>query len=325
MISFKEFLLLEGGIGGHMNHPFDIASDGKDLVERFIEAIAYIKKNQSTLKIDGINISVRMVNGEFVVDRGSTKQLDITGTPISQLSDRFGEGHGIIEPAKKTLTIFNKSIPTAKQELSSLGLLKNENLLLNVEYVSGKTNVIKYNGIENFLVIHGIKEINPSQYAKKRTTTNVSYNNKTLNDYISKVNRVAEKYNFVVLGPINIKLVKQPNLIKILNEKLTLNNKTKTLSNWLNDVVINLPLITKKEYVELSNSDKTDLNDKQLNDYIVYYATIKLGQEILDNVESAFGDMQNEEGIVVKRSNGELYKITGNFILTGMNSPFKRK
>ena len=126
-------------------------------------------------------------------------------------------------------------------------------------------------------------------------------------------------------SPINIKLVKQPNLIKILNEKLTLNNKTKTLSNWLNDVVINLPLITKKEYVELSNSDKTDLNDKQLNDYIVYYATIKLGQEILDNVESAFGDMQNEEGIVVKRSNGELYKITGNFILTGMNSPFKRK
>ena len=77
MLSFKQFLLLEGGAGGHMSHPFDIAKDGKELIDLFKQAVDYIKKGSSSVKIDGVNAAARLVDGKFVLDRGSAKPLDI--------------------------------------------------------------------------------------------------------------------------------------------------------------------------------------------------------------------------------------------------------
>ncbi len=65
---------------------------------------------------------------------------------------------------------------------------------------------------------------------------------------------------------------------------------------------------------------------KIINDTIVYIATIKLGDEILKNTTSEIGDLDKHEGIVIRDPSiySKPYKITGKFILDGMNSKFKK-
>ena len=58
MISFKQFLL-EGGVAGHMAHPFDLPSvhSGKDLINVFNKLANSLAKTPSVVKIDGVNAS----------------------------------------------------------------------------------------------------------------------------------------------------------------------------------------------------------------------------------------------------------------------------
>jgi hypothetical protein len=330
MLSFKQFLI-EGGVGGHMAHPFDIAQTGKELVDRFAEAIDYIKKGSSSVKIDGINASLRLVDGKFVLDRGSAKPLDVKGVRPEDLEARFGEGHGFVEKGKKIIQIFDAAYPSTKSDLAKLGLTTNPNILLNIEYVEGKTNVVQYKGIDNFLAIHGLKEIKPKNVDKKtgeptsRISTNIPFNKAAMDMYINKLDKVAGKYGFKVLGSVDVAFKKEPNLQAVLSQKLTMNGTTKTLSGWLQGVKIQTPLMTRKELLDVMASDKKNLSDKQLNDYLIYYATIKLGDEILQNATSPLGDLKDQEGIVVKTKTGDLFKITGSFIIKGMQSDFQKK
>ena len=330
MLSFKQFLI-EGGVGGHMAHPFDIANNGKELVDRFKEAIQYIKDGSSSVKIDGINASLRLVNGKFVLDRGSAKPLDVKGVRPEDLEARFGKGHGFVDKGKKIIQIFDAAYPSTKSDLAKLGLTDNPNILLNVEYVEGQTNVIQYKGMDNFLAIHGLKEIKPKKTDPEtgeptsRTSSNIPFNKAAMDMYINKLDKVASKYGFKVLGSVGVEFKKEPNLNKVLSQKLTLNGETKSLSQWLNKVKIQTPLITKKEFVDIMNSDKEELTPKQIDDYVTYYATILLGDEILTNSTSPLGDLEDQEGIVVKTKSGDLYKITGSFILKGMQSEFQKK
>lgn len=330
MLSFLEFLA-EGGAGGHMDHPFDISTTGKGLVDVFKEAIEYIKKGETSVKIDGINASLRLVDGKFVLDRGSAKPLDIKGVRPEDLEDRFGKGHGFIDKGKKIITIFDSAFDSTKADLKKLGLIDNPNILLNVEYVEGQTNVIQYKGVKNFLAIHGLKEIKAKKVDPKtgeptsRIATNIPYNTSAMASYIQKLNKAAAKFGFSVLGSVGVEFTKTPNLSVPLREKITLNGETKTLDAWLSGVKITTPLITKKEFVEILDGDRMGLTPKQLNDFIVYYATIKLGDEILHSCTSPLGDLKDQEGVVVKRKDGSLYKITGSFILKGMTSEFQKK
>ena len=314
-----------------MAHPFDIASTGKELIDRFKEAISYIKSGGSSVKIDGINASLRLVDGKFVLDRGSAKPLDLKGVRPEDLEARFGKGHGFIDKGKKIISIFDAAFPSTKKELKELGLLDNPNILFNTEYVEGQTNVIQYKGIDNFLAIHGLKEIKVKNTNPKtgeptsRVSTNISFNRAALDAYIQKLDKVAEKYGFKVLGSVGVTFKKEPNLNVPLSQKLTLNGQTKTLAQWLSGVKIQTPLITKKEFVDLMASDKKGMSDKQVTDYVIYYATITLGDEILKNSTSPLGDLEDQEGIVVKDKAGDLYKITGSFITKGMTSSFQQK
>ena len=85
----KESLLMEGGAYGHMAHPFDIdwVKTGKDLVKVFAQSAEYLKKGPASVKIDGVNASIRLVDvaGKkmFVMDRGSNKPLDVKLSDIS--------------------------------------------------------------------------------------------------------------------------------------------------------------------------------------------------------------------------------------------------
>ena len=80
MISFKRFLL-EGGAAGHMAHPFDLpnVNTGKDLLRLFQNTATSLYKNPATVKIDGLNTSIKLINNqngnkEFAMDRGSNKK-----------------------------------------------------------------------------------------------------------------------------------------------------------------------------------------------------------------------------------------------------------
>lgn len=329
MLSFKDFVLSEGGAGGHMAHPFDIADSGKELIGVFEDAIKRIKQGNTSVKIDGINASLRLVDGQFVLDRGSAKPLDIKGIRPEDLESRFGAGHGFIEKGTKILNIFDAAFKKTQAELKKLGLLDNPNIMLNVEYVEGQTNVVQYE-VSNFLAIHGLKEISVKStdpktgLVKSRVASNISYGKAAMDSYIKKLNAVAEKFGFKVLGNVSVKFKKQPNLNSVLSQKITLNNKSQSLKDWLNQVIIKTPLITKKEYLQIESSDKTNLTEKQVNDYIVYHATIYLGDEILKNSTSDLGDLENQEGIVLTKDDGSYYKITGKFILRGMESAFQK-
>jgi len=332
VLSFNKFIekhmLLEGGVGGHMAHVFDLSSTGKELLEVFEEAIDYINSGKTSVKIDGINASLRLVDGKFVLDRGSAKPLDIKGIRPEDLEDRFGAGHGFIDKGKKIIEIFDAAYPKIRQELKTLGILDNPNILFNTEYVEGQTNVVQYKGIDNFLAIHGLKEIKVNKINPKtgeissRVASNISFDQAAMASLIKKLDSVANRFGFKVLGNVGVSFKKNPDLNKVLSEKITLNEQTKSLGEWLSDLSFKTPLITRAEFINVMNSDKKNLTDKQLTDYIVYIATIRLGDEILKNATSDLGDLEGQEGIVIKRPDNSLYKITGSFILRGLESTF---
>ena len=346
MIKLNDILnkiVSEGGAGGHMAHPFDFANSGKELVDTFAKAIKSLKKGTGSVKIDGVNASIRLVNNQFVLDRGSAKPLDVKGVRPEDLENRFGPGHGFLTIGKEVINIFDEAIPSTKTELKQLGLLDNPNIMLNIEYVAGQTNVVGYGDIGNFLAIHGLKEIKPAKFKKdgtvsSRIASEISYSESVMQSYIDNLNKVAMKHGFKVLGSVDTKFKSEPNLVKVLDEPITLypngTEETKSLKDWLKNVTIKTPLITRQQFITASNSKNIsedfggqDIN-KIINDTIVYIATIKLGDEVLKNATSEIGDLEKHEGIVVRDKsiyNGGPFKITGSFIIRGLESQFKLK
>ena len=98
-----------GGAAGHMAHPFDLPTvrNGKDLIKFFDDASEYLANNESSVKIDGVNVSFKLVDGpngkEFAMDRGSLSPLDIGGITRAKLGQRFPEGHGMIAAGNEML------------------------------------------------------------------------------------------------------------------------------------------------------------------------------------------------------------------------------
>ena len=107
------------GITGNVDrlpmHPYFIF---KDLVTVFQQSVNYLKKGPASVKIDGVNASIRLITVDnkkvFVMDRGSNKPLDVKGITKSELEDRFGPGHGMIKIGGTVLDIFNKSMSKIK-------------------------------------------------------------------------------------------------------------------------------------------------------------------------------------------------------------------
>ena len=334
-------VIQEGGAGGHMAHPFDFSSTGKDLVNVFVKAVDSLKQDGGSVKIDGVNASIRMVNGQFVMDRGSAKPLDIKGMRPEDLPNRFEPGHGFINIGTKVINIFDEAIPSTKSELKKLGLLTNPNILFNIEYVEGTTNVVGYGDIGNFLAIHGLKEIKPKTLGKdgsvkSRVAVEIPYDKAAMQSYINNLNKVAMKYGFKILGSVGTSFKSDPNLVKVLREPVTLYPtgvaEIKPLKDWLKNVKINTPLITREQFINASNSKNIAKDfagqdiQKVINDTIVYLATIKLGDEVLKNATSEIGDLDKHEGIVVRDPNiyNNPFKITGSFIIKGLESKFKK-
>jgi hypothetical protein len=348
----------EGGAAGHMAHPFDLpqVKTGKDLIKVFQQAATSIAENPPAVKIDGVNASIKIVTNEdgsieFGLDRGSNMPLDVKGVTISDLASRFKEGHGMIPIGQEVLTIFNKALPVIKDELAKLGFFK-KNLILNMEYVKGSTNVVGY--ADNFLAIHGVNEIfevkSPVKGSISRATKEISYNSQVMEELINAVNKIAKNYKFKVYGTIPATVKDRVDFQPELNTELAIKYspteaETKTLQTWLqsckNPRGVKVTLFDGKKVDALSKFIYQQvLNGVALNELIkdgnrqmiqscicgavFYHATRVLGQKILNSMTSDIGDISDQEGVVVrdKKISPNPFKITGNFIVRGMESKF---
>jgi hypothetical protein len=345
-------VLLEGGAAGHMAHPFDIPSvkTGKDLVSVFEKTATFLTKNEVPVKIDGINASIRYadIDGkrQFALDRGSNKPLDVKGITSSDLLDRFGEGHGMIKIGGKVIEIFNKAIPSIKPELKALGMEDNPNVMLNIEYVEGQSNVQKYE--KNFLAIHNLLEIEQVT-PKRRGTKEIPYDKKALQSLIEKVDKVAKDFGFEVVGMIPAKLKSKPNFSSVLSESYEINlDGTKKVKESLATMLSKakntkgdklklkdgktIDALSKQVFIWIKDGKPVselvaDPNDSQLavDSFVIYMATMQLGDAILQSLTSPIGDVKEQEGIVVRdpKVYSAPYKITGSFIVRGMSSAFQ--
>jgi len=344
-------LLLCGGAAGHMKHPFDLpqVNTGKDLINVFNDSANYLTTNPASIKIDGVNASVRLVTldnkKQFVLDRGSMKPLDVKGITKADLLDRFGEGHGFIETGGRVLDIFNDSLPSIQQELKALGMWDNPNVMFNVEYVAGSTNVLSY--AKNFLAIHGLLELFQAT-PKRRESKEIPYNKKALESLVAKMNPVAEKSGFEVVHEFTTRPAKPANLSSVLSQKHTIiiddKKESKSLKQWL-DEIQQLPsdkkvtlmdgksvgAVSKEILLRLSGNNNLSEVVKDpadykaaIDGYFTYLATMLLGDEVLESITSDLGDSKDQEGIVVRGLYPDVFKITGSFIIKGMESQFRK-
>lgn len=359
MITFAQFIF-EGGVAGHMAHPFDLPNvkSGKDLINVFNKIVKSIQKKPSVVKIDGANASIKLITNqegkkEFAMDRGSNKPDDVQGVTVSRLTSRFPQGHGMINIGTTVLGIFNEALPVIEKDLKKLKMWNNNKILFNMEYVQGATNVIGY--ANNFLAIHGLNEIvevrSPVKGSVSRASREIAYDKKALTDLIAKVDPIAKKKGFDVSHEFLVKLGKV-DLNKPLNEPFSVsydskNIITKPLREWLGYVKNpradkiklasgkSISAMSLENYKNVSGSVPMNIYigankqaiEKAIAGAVLYHATIVIGQAIKEASSSDLGSLNTQEGLVIRDTSvsSNPVKITGNFILGKESGKFAKR
>jgi len=350
MITFKQHFLLEGGAGGHMAHPFELHTvhNGKDLIKFFDKAYGAVKQDAASLKIDGVNVSIKLINigsanPRFAIDRGSMKELDVKGVTSENIRDRFGvdksgKEHGMIKAGTDTLAIMDEAIPSITLELEKLGFFNDPNLFFNTEYVKGQTNVLTYD--HDFLAIHGVNKFVTNPSGKSRAGVEVPYDKEAMNSLVQKLNKVAEKHNFRVYGDVPVRINAAPDYKSVLNQPFTIVKEGKKYTETLKQA-LDKAVNPFNHTVTLKDGKKVDamsrlvydniLNGVPVEDFVqnkqdykpaidaavIYHATRVLGDALLRVVNSDMGTADKHEGIVIRNTSVAPVpvKVTGSFIV----------
>jgi hypothetical protein len=183
---------------------------------------------------------------------------------------------------------------------------------------------------------------------KKRATHEIPYNKTILQKLLNKLNPIAQNYGYEVLGSIPTTLESQPNFNSVLNTKYTVNygteKETKTLKQWLVSAKVprgNIKTVDGKSIAALSKevllkisegtplnkfvADKKDYQDA-IDGFVIYIATMKLGDAVLETLSSPLGPVSEQEGIVIRdpKIYNKPIKITGKFIVGGLATSFRK-
>ena len=267
------------GTPGHMAHPFGDADHpslwqrvrtGQDLLQYFHDIKEFLELNPGSLKIDGINVSFKLITTEdgkkeFRMDRGTTHTESVIGMDAAAAYKKWPEGHGMPHAIKTLLEIFNEALPSIQYELKDLGMWDNPQKFFNTEYVEGKTNVQQYD--KNFLAIHGINQFYEKKAPKswvasgksmdrkglerptnpktgklvKDTAVEIPYNRGALESIIKKVKPISSQRGFEIYGDIPTQLVSEIDYADTLGSPFTIQmtaeeQTTNSLSEWLEEV-----------------------------------------------------------------------------------------
>jgi hypothetical protein len=318
-----------------MNHPFDLGwvNTGSDLLDFFDKAQTFVeKKGSAAVKIDGVNVSFKVVGDidrkQFAVDRGSLKNIDISGITMDRVDDRFPEGHGMRPAIRTLLAILNKSINDIQPELETLGMWDDPSLFLNTEYVAGTTNVTQYD--ENFLAIHGLNQfyqrtaksgaskgnVRPGAERpadEKAPSAEVGYTPETMQTLIDKLNPIANEYGFQVYGSVPTERSEGVDIdySSILSEPFTVRVSddreiTKSLGEWLSEASN-----PRYKTVQLKNGKKTHALHKEL-----YKAILDGSMPIVDLIEDADAEAAIYGAVMMHAT-----RMLGTAVLKGLTSP----
>jgi hypothetical protein len=274
---YSTHVLNEGGAAGHMMHPFDLpeVTTFNDLVRVFDDAVVKLERGTSTIKLDGVNLSLKIVNKplskfipkQFALDRGSQKEIDVNGITIDDLESRFPPDpirgiHGMVDKGRTILQIMNNSIRNIEHELKLLEMWDDPTKFLNSEYINGRENVVDY-GDKKLIALHGVnqfyerfdrqgkltrpglksdtKTLDTGKITSDKTVSRkINYNYEALEQLRVKVKPYADKFNFDVVTGIYVSKFGIPNFNIPLNKQFTVKFSkneeiTKPLKQWISN------------------------------------------------------------------------------------------
>lgn len=340
-----EQLVNEGGAAGHMLHPYELpfVFSCADLVKWFesLESKLSEKMTKTFVKLDGVNCSIRVRDNEFVLDRMTKNPMDIAGMTSQDISVRFaGHEFGYDKYSIQVLDAFNTCFNAIKPELKKLGLIDNASLMFNVEFIDKKLNIINIG--KHVIAIHGLLMIETNERNGSRKTYEVRGDSNVIEKIAKKMTQklpdieVITQEEAFLDTPINIK--------KVLTTPMRINygdrDETKTLKEWLgiyeltdrkgcsvknisNGKRVNTQSLQVLKYIYKGGNMAEMFQEKDfdivLKNYFLQIATLMLGQEFLNNMNSRIGHLSKQEGIVVR--DAELnqtdapVKLTGYFVL----------
>tara|TARA_Y100000310_G_C20659850_1_gene804105 strand:- start:867 stop:2342 length:1476 start_codon:yes stop_codon:yes gene_type:complete len=183
----------------------------------------------------------------------------------------------------------------------------------------------------------------------KAPSVEVSYDPKTMESLIKKVNSAAQKYGFQVYGSVPTEKTTDIDFSSTLSQPFTVRVSddreiTKPLKEWLSEAsnprykTVNLKdgtkthALHKQLYLNILKGSKpiVDLiedNDAEAAIYgaVLMHATRMLGNDVLRALTSPMGDVVNHEGVVLrdeKLFGSNPVKVTGEFIVGNLGSGF---
>lgn len=335
-----ESLLLEGGAAGHMLHPYELPFiySGDDLIRWFTELEDKLRQNITStfVKLDGVNCAIRVRNGEeFVLDRLTKDPMDIAGMSVQDIMKRYG-GHeyGYDRHASAVVNAFNECFSTIKPELKKLGLIDNSNIMFNIEYIDKDRNIISTG--KHTIAIHGLLMIEQTKTGARRSYE-VRGDQGVLDKIAQKMTKNLKDIEVITQevafmdGHVNIKRVLQTPMGVNFGDR----KETKSLREWLNEYVLTerkncsvKTLMGKRVTTQslqvmrhlysggdISEWFATKDQDIVLKNYFLQIATLMIGQEFLNNMNSRIGHLSKQEGVVIR--DAELNKMDAPVKLTG--------
>ena len=222
----EETLLTEGGVAGHMQHPFDdmglTFGDLKKMFKLGLSGKLNIEGNPSE-KLDGQNLFVTFKDGKLYAARNKG-DIKSGGMDYESIASKF-KGRGEIE---KAFTQSFQDLESAIQNLTDkqqMMIFKNGTSWMNLEVLyPGSANVINYDGA--YIVFHGSSLYNKSGEKVKEYPEYA----RILGGMIKQVNAQTQK-TFSIAKPKIVSIAKSKKFDEQLN---SLTTKLQTLQDQMN-------------------------------------------------------------------------------------------
>jgi len=220
------------------------------------------------------------------------------------------------------------------------------------------SNFIAIHGLNRIEMVN-VRSEKTGKMLSKRVSKETTYDKSALQSLLNNLKPIAKKRGYEIYGSVPTTMKKKPNFNSALSKKYTINagenSETKSLGQWLDGLsnipeedsigmnvgykpdsstrnIVKKPAVGKQVYLAILNGENIDglFDDaedrkKAIQGFVTYLATEKLGDEVLKVLDSPMGSADKHEGVVIRDKNiaDVPFKITGKFILGGMQTGFR--